>query len=274
MERIVGRVHHPGLEDELLRAALVAFYALREIDGLVKRPSTSELVDWVQALVLAGITPERVVAEMPVLGALIEEPVGPGGDPPRPGRAGPQDGRSLMFEVLPTVFAYEGVPVGPDEWLGLQGALEPGLADSSLGGLYALARAVLVKSERHYDAYDAAFARYFGALESVPPEIADRIWDRLARDTGAPSSWTTRPADAGRRPSAGWTWASFAGASRSGWRISPRPTTAATATSAPVARRRSDTRGSTPAGSGWAATDGCEARSRWRPQWTPLRPAG
>lgn len=88
-----------------------------------------------------------------------------------------------MFEGLLYVLRDEGVPIGPDEWLGLQDALGRGLADSSLGGFYGLARALLVKSERHYDAYDAAFARYFGALESVPPEIADRIWDWLERDT-------------------------------------------------------------------------------------------
>lgn len=73
MERIV-RVHHPALEDGLLRSALAAFYALREIDGLAKRPSTSELVDWVQALVLGGVPPERVVEEMPFLGVLIKSP--------------------------------------------------------------------------------------------------------------------------------------------------------------------------------------------------------
>lgn len=73
MERIV-RVHHPGLDADLLEAAMVTFYALRDIDGLAKRPSTSELVDWCQALVIAGIPPERVAEEMPFLGVLLKSP--------------------------------------------------------------------------------------------------------------------------------------------------------------------------------------------------------
>jgi len=73
MEAIV-RVHHPGLEDALLGAALEAFYVLRSFEGLQKRPSTSELIDWVQALVIGGIAPERVVAELPFLGVVLKTP--------------------------------------------------------------------------------------------------------------------------------------------------------------------------------------------------------
>lgn len=70
----IVRVHHPGLSDDLLRAALEAFYLLRGMDGLQKRPSTSELIDWVQALVVGGLDPERVVAEMPFLGVVLKKP--------------------------------------------------------------------------------------------------------------------------------------------------------------------------------------------------------
>lgn len=73
MERIV-RVHHPTLPADLLEAAMVTFYALREIDGLTKRPSTSELVDWCQALVIAGVPPERVAEELPFLGVILKSP--------------------------------------------------------------------------------------------------------------------------------------------------------------------------------------------------------
>jgi MoxR-like ATPase len=73
MEAIV-RVHHPGLEDALLGAALETFYVLRSFEGLQKRPSTSELIDWVQALVIGGIAPERVVAELPFLGVVLKTP--------------------------------------------------------------------------------------------------------------------------------------------------------------------------------------------------------
>ena len=73
MEAIV-RVHHPELEDALLGAALEAFYVLRSFEGLQKRPSTSELIDWVQALVIGGVGPERVMAELPFLGVVLKTP--------------------------------------------------------------------------------------------------------------------------------------------------------------------------------------------------------
>jgi len=73
MEAIV-RVHHPHLDEALLAAALQAFYTLRGFDGLAKRPSTSELIDWVQALTLGGIDPDRVVREMPFLGVVLKTP--------------------------------------------------------------------------------------------------------------------------------------------------------------------------------------------------------
>ncbi|HMM49807.1 MAG TPA: MoxR family ATPase [Miltoncostaeaceae bacterium] len=68
------RVHHPNIEDALIDAALEAFYTLRRFDGLAKRPSTSELIDWVQALALGGIDPERILAEMPFLGVVLKTP--------------------------------------------------------------------------------------------------------------------------------------------------------------------------------------------------------
>lgn len=73
MERIV-RVHHPGLDEALLGAALEAFYVLRSFQGLQKRPTTSELIDWVQALVIAGIPAERVLGELPFLGVVLKTP--------------------------------------------------------------------------------------------------------------------------------------------------------------------------------------------------------
>ena len=70
----IVRVHHPTLEDDLLAAALEGFYLLREIEGLRKRPSTSELIDWVQALVVGGVEPERALAELPFLGVVLKTP--------------------------------------------------------------------------------------------------------------------------------------------------------------------------------------------------------
>jgi MoxR-like ATPase len=72
MARIV-RVHHPDLQLKLLEEAMAAFYWIRGIAGLQKKPSTSELLDWVQALVVGGISPEKIARELPFLGVLIKK---------------------------------------------------------------------------------------------------------------------------------------------------------------------------------------------------------
>jgi MoxR-like ATPase len=71
MTRIV-RVHHPQLEQALLEQALKAFYALRDQAGLRKRPSTSELIDWIAVLRRAGIGSEELDKSLPFLGALLK----------------------------------------------------------------------------------------------------------------------------------------------------------------------------------------------------------
>ena len=77
MERIVG-VHYPGLKKELLSAALDSFFQLRETPGLKKKPSTSELLDWLKVLLAEDIPPEalkstdREAAVPPLHGALLK----------------------------------------------------------------------------------------------------------------------------------------------------------------------------------------------------------
>src|SRR5262249_4757836 len=72
MKRIV-RVHHPSIEDDLVDQAVVAFYELRATPRLRKRPSTSELVDWIAVLKRAGVGKERFVKELPFLGVLLKK---------------------------------------------------------------------------------------------------------------------------------------------------------------------------------------------------------
>jgi MoxR-like ATPase len=77
MTRIVA-VHYPGLKRELLQEALQAFYRLREVPGLKKRPSTSELLDWIKLLLAEDIPPEALrdtdgkSSIPPLYGALIK----------------------------------------------------------------------------------------------------------------------------------------------------------------------------------------------------------
>ena len=103
-----------------------------------------------------------------------------------------------MFEGLFHGLRARGVPVAMDEWLSLQEALARGLADSSLSRFYVLARAMLVKSERHYDDYDLAFAEYLSGLEQADDAIADRVWEWLAAHPDALALTAEQRAGLGR----------------------------------------------------------------------------
>ena len=59
MKRIVG-VHHPGIKDRLLTEALTQFYEIRETAGLRKKPSTSEVLDWLKLLLAEDLSPEDI----------------------------------------------------------------------------------------------------------------------------------------------------------------------------------------------------------------------
>jgi MoxR-like ATPase len=72
MRRIVG-VHHPDLDDELARQAMEVFYEIRSLRTLRKRPSTSELIDWIAALQAAGIVDVKLDRSLPFLGALLKK---------------------------------------------------------------------------------------------------------------------------------------------------------------------------------------------------------
>ena len=76
-----------------------------------------------------------------------------------------------MFEGFFNQLRARGLPVSPTGFLRLQKALEAGLVES-LGDFYAVARAVLVKSERHFDLYDRIFATYFEGKEWEDPAAA------------------------------------------------------------------------------------------------------
>ncbi|HNI61793.1 MAG TPA: MoxR family ATPase, partial [Pseudomonadota bacterium] len=64
MTKIVS-VHYPLLKSSLLREALSVFYELREVPGLKKRPSTSELLDWIKLLVCEDLPPEALRSRDP-----------------------------------------------------------------------------------------------------------------------------------------------------------------------------------------------------------------
>jgi MoxR-like ATPase len=77
MQAIVD-VHYPGIKKELIAAALAAFFQMREVPGLKKKPSTSELLDWLKLLLAEDIPPEALHSKdtkaivPPLHGALLK----------------------------------------------------------------------------------------------------------------------------------------------------------------------------------------------------------
>ena len=72
MEKIV-RTHYPDVEKNLLDNAMKRFYDIRAIRDIRKKPSTSELIDWVNALQIGGISAERLKSELPFIGVLLKK---------------------------------------------------------------------------------------------------------------------------------------------------------------------------------------------------------
>lgn len=73
MMRDIVDVHHPDIEKNLLDAMLKRFYWIRSFDALRKKPSTSELIDWAQALICSGVSPDDILNRLPFLGILIKK---------------------------------------------------------------------------------------------------------------------------------------------------------------------------------------------------------
>ncbi|MCP5468636.1 MAG: MoxR family ATPase [Deltaproteobacteria bacterium] len=71
MEKIV-RVHFPDLEKKLVNNAIEKFYQIRALSSLKKPPSTSELIDWLHALIAMGIDAKTLESQVPLIGCLLK----------------------------------------------------------------------------------------------------------------------------------------------------------------------------------------------------------
>jgi MoxR-like ATPase len=77
MRRIID-VHFPGIQKRLVSEALTAFYEIRQVPGLKKKPTTSELLDWIKLLMIEDVPPEALQSEdrkdliPPLYGALLK----------------------------------------------------------------------------------------------------------------------------------------------------------------------------------------------------------
>ena len=72
MREIIG-VHFDHIEDDLCDVALKAFYEIRSLKDIEKKPSTSELVDWLRALTAGGIDKETILTKIPYAGVLLKK---------------------------------------------------------------------------------------------------------------------------------------------------------------------------------------------------------
>jgi MoxR-like ATPase len=71
MKQIV-RVHYPDIADKVMADCVARFFELRNVPGLRKRPSTSELLDWIAALRHAGVDTAQMALQVPFLGTLMK----------------------------------------------------------------------------------------------------------------------------------------------------------------------------------------------------------
>ncbi len=72
MEEIV-KTHYPNVEEKLLKNAMEVFYWIRSIKDVRKKPSTSELIDWINALQIGGISADKLREELPFVGVVVKK---------------------------------------------------------------------------------------------------------------------------------------------------------------------------------------------------------
>lgn len=71
--REIVTTHFDHVEENLLQNAMEVFYEIREMREVKKKPSTSELIDWIRALQLGGISADRIQKELPFIGTVIKK---------------------------------------------------------------------------------------------------------------------------------------------------------------------------------------------------------
>ena len=69
----IVRVHFPDIDNKLLTQVLETFYKIRSLPTIKKKPSTSEIIDWIQALQHGGVSVDKIVKEVPYLGVLLKK---------------------------------------------------------------------------------------------------------------------------------------------------------------------------------------------------------
>lgn len=71
--REIINVHYENIDEKLVDAALERFYEIRNMRDIQKKPSTSELLDWISALMVSGISPDLLAEKLPFVGVLLKK---------------------------------------------------------------------------------------------------------------------------------------------------------------------------------------------------------
>ena len=172
----------------MLREALTSFFDVRETPGLRKKPSTSELLDWIKLLLAEDIAPEALRGDdpkkvIPVLhGALLknEQDVHLFEQLVFLNRRAGGEAAPRCWSASSPICSAGGVPVTLPEFLSLLEALEARVASLSAEEFYYLARMAMVKDERHFDRFDRVFAQHFEGAEKLFEKIVDGVAARVA----------------------------------------------------------------------------------------------
>ena len=69
----IVKTHYPNIEENLLNNAMEVFYWIRGIRDIRKKPSTSELIDWVNALQIGGIPTNQIKSSLPFIGVVVKK---------------------------------------------------------------------------------------------------------------------------------------------------------------------------------------------------------
>ncbi|MCH4072952.1 AAA family ATPase [Pseudoramibacter sp.] len=72
MKKIIN-AHFDHIDEDLVNQAMETFYRIREVKNISKRPSTSELIDWLRALIAGGIDPDTIHKALPYSGVLLKK---------------------------------------------------------------------------------------------------------------------------------------------------------------------------------------------------------
>ncbi len=186
MREIVA-VHYPDITKELVQEAMEVFFDVRSIPGLKKKPSTSELIDWLK-LLMADDIPDDILknrdqskAIPPLYGALLKNEQ----DVHLLERLAFMHRRESRVSVMLINFFHglrdAGVPVTTRELLDLLEGLKRHIAFGNMDEFYYFSRTCMVKDEKYFDRFDRAFGLHFQELEALDDVIEALIPDDWLR---------------------------------------------------------------------------------------------